>query len=401
MITLPNGCTCSELTVNPSNWNTFKYPTPLKKTWYIQYHFYDPLYRTSKEYKYGKLVIIKGMNRLKLLSERREATKRLIENEIYQLKEKGYNSISGKFIPVMANGIEPNTPFIDALRKAYNLLKLEASTKNDIYSTIKFFEIASQKIGFDKYEIQAVKRKHLVQMLEMLPSLKKSWSAYSYNNCRGYLMMLYKKLLLLQAVESNPVNDIPKEQVPEKIKQLLSNEERKIIDEYLLEVDRDYRRFINIFFHSGGRRTELCRLKVVDVDLNKQFFKLLVKKGRKQRESLRPIKDIALEFWKEQLAESKPEDYVFSSNYKPGKFKLQPKKISEKWKKYVKEDLKIDIDFYSLKHLNLDETSSYIDAEAAAKMAGHTSTVITLKHYLVNEEQRKMDKLKKVNNSFA
>jgi len=42
-----------------------------------------------------------------------------------------------------------------------------------------------------------------------------------------------------------------------------------------------------------------------------------------------------------------------------------------------------------------------LDAEAAAKMAGLTSTVITLKHYLVNEEERKMEKLRRVNNDFA
>jgi len=75
--------------------------------------------------------------------------------------------------------------------------------------------------------------------------------------------------------------------------------------------------------------------------------------------------------------------------------------MANKWKEYVKEDLGIDINFYWLKHLNLDETSTILDAEAAAKMAGHTSTVITLKHYLINEEERKMEKLRKVNNDFA
>lgn len=45
--------------------------------------------------------------------------------------------------------------------------------------------------------------------------------------------------------------------------------------------------------------------------------------------------------------------------------------------------------------------NQYLDAETAAKMAGHTSTVITLKHYLINEEERKMEKLRKVNNEFA
>lgn len=39
------------------------------------------------------------------------------------------------------------------------------------------------------------------------------------------------------------------------------------------------------------------------------------------------------------------------------------------------------------KDLNLDEPPVKWDAEPAAKMAGHIYTVITLKHYLVNEEK--------------
>ena len=130
-------------------------------------------------------------------------------------------------------------------------MKLEPSTKHDIKSLINYFEIAAKKLGFDKQEIQAVKRKHLIQLLEMLPSLKKSWSSYSYNNARGYLMMLYKKLMLMQAVDSNPVTDIPKEEVITKLKKVLTHEERDIINKYLLEHDKDYWRFIHIFFHSG------------------------------------------------------------------------------------------------------------------------------------------------------
>ena len=78
-----------------------------------------------------------------------------------------------------------------------------------------------------------------------------------------------------------------------------------------------------------------------------------------------------------------------------------PKRITEKWKQNVKEDLGINKNFYWLKHTNLDETATILDDEAAARMAGHTSTVITLKHYLVNKEEREMAKLRKVDNSFA
>ena len=81
--------------------------------------------------------------------------------------------------------------------------------------------------------------------------------------------------------------------------------------------------------------------------------------------------------------------------------KQPPKRIGNKWKQYVKKDLKINKNFYWLKRTNLDETARILDAEAAAKMAGHSSTVITLKHYLVNEEERQMEKLRKVGNEFA
>lgn len=394
MISLPNGCTCSELSVNPKDWKTCK-AAALSRDWYIQYYFYDNTINKKK------FVVIKGMNRLKTLEERREATRQLVENELYQLKEKGYNPITGVFTEVISKGIDPSVRFIDALWKVFEFMKVESTTKTDLRTLIKHCEIAAKKLGFTRMEIQSVRRKHLIQILEIMPSLKKSWSAYSYNNTRAYLMMLFKKLLLLEAIESNPVNQIPKEAIPEKLKQVLTREQRKLVNEHLLKVDGDYQRFIQIFFHSGCRRTEVCRLKVSDVDLGKQVFKVLVKKGRKQRECLRPIKDIALPFWKEHLKGAEPGEFVFSSTFKPGKYKLQPKKISNKWKEYVKEGLGIDIDFYSLKHLNLDETSSILDAEAAAKMAGHTSPVITLKHYLVNEEERKMEKLRKVNNDFA
>ena len=68
---------------------------------------------------------------------------------------------------------------------------------------------------------------------------------------------------------------------------------------------------------------------------------------------------------------------------------------------HVKKKLGITADFYSLKHLNLDEISGALDIEAAAMMAGHTSPVITMKHYAVNEKDREMERLRKVNNKFS
>lgn len=394
MITLPNGCNCSEISVTPKDWKTCK-ASAMARNRHIQYYFYDTAINKRK------FVLVKGMNRFKTLIERREATVQLMEKELYNLKEKGYNPITGKFLIERFGSIEPTEGFIDALRKSHLLLKLEATTRQDVSSAINFFETAAKKIGIERSEIQCVKRRHLRQLLDTVGELKKSWSAYSFNNCRAYLLMLYKKLLEEDAVEVNPVKEIPKQKIIFKLKRVLDEIERARIDTHLKKGDPNYRRFIHLFFHSGAGKTELVRLKVEDVNLEKQVFKLFIKKGSQQREELRAIKNIALDFWKEQLEGAASGDYVFSSDFRPGKTRTTTKRMGNKWRLYVKEGLGIDIDFYSLKHLNLDETSKLLDAAAAAKMAGHTSTVITLKHYLVNEEERKMEKLRKVNNDFA
>ena len=118
MSSLPQNFNCSELTVHPKGWKYCK-ASALAHKGYIQYHFYD------SALKKRKFVILKGMNSFRTLDERREATKQLIENELHLLMEKGYNPITGKFAPFKDNYIEATTPFVEALRKAFDLMKLE------------------------------------------------------------------------------------------------------------------------------------------------------------------------------------------------------------------------------------------------------------------------------------
>jgi hypothetical protein len=75
--------------------------------------------------------------------------------------------------------------------------------------------------------------------------------------------------------------------------------------------------------------------------------------------------------------------------------------ITKRWKKYVKGGMGITADFYSLKHLNLDETAEALSIEDAAKMAAHTTPVITMEVYAIGEKERQDQRLKKVRNPFS
>lgn len=147
-------------------------------------------------------------------------------------------------------------------------------------------------------------------------------------------------------------------------------------------------------------------VKKEDVDIAGQRFKITVNKGHGPSEEWRTIKDIILPLWQEIIAEAKNKDFLFSKGLRPGPIPISAWQITRRWRTHVKAPiekggLSITADFYSLKHSNLDETAKELSAIEASKAAGHTSTIVTLNHYLVGEEERQHERIRKVNNSFS
>jgi hypothetical protein len=123
----------------------------------------------------------------------------------------------------------------------------------------------------------------------------------------------------------------------------------------------------------------MLNLQAKDVDVEKHRFKILIKKGSQKREVYRTIKDVALPLWIELLKDAKPEGYLFRVGLKPGSKKIIREQITRRWNMHVKKKLNITAGFYSLKHLNIDETAAALDIKDAAAMAGHTTPVITFR----------------------
>src|ERR1700749_376027 len=128
MITLPNNCYCSELSVHPQNWKQIG--ASVKKDWYIHYRFYDPMF--SSEYPTGMLRIVKRMNRFKDLAARRQATKDMIATEIDILQNDGFNPITKKCLkPIANNNISETTSLLSALQFALDKKQCEELTRKD------------------------------------------------------------------------------------------------------------------------------------------------------------------------------------------------------------------------------------------------------------------------------
>lgn len=80
--------------------------------------------------------------------------------------------------------------------------------------------------------------------------------------------------------------------------------------------------------------------------------------------------------------------------------KAPPDPVTRRWEKYVKDELGIAADLYSLKHLNTSETVEQLGEGLAAMHNSHTSTAMVRNVYDVGRESREHEKIKSLKNEF-
>ena len=385
-VQLPNGCSHSTLSVNPRNWHTKG--AKVTHDWFIGYRFYDSRHSKPKQ------VMIKGMNAFKTIQERQQATKHLIEEELKALNN-GYNPFLKGVNTIHAEETLSFT-FLEALALAFGKISIANITRRDLQFSISQFKGAVKKLGWQNISISEISRKHVREILDA-----SSNSNDRFNKNRSYLMILFSMLCELEVIPINYVRDIKKKKVTKKIREVLTPRQRVIVEEHLKNNYPEFHRFLHIFFHSGARISELMKVRVADVDLANQRFKLLIQKGRNYQEVWKTIKDIALPYWQEVLINSSKEQFVFSVGLKPGDKQIEPYQLNKRWRRLVKKKLGITADFYSLKHLHTTEVVDLLSDIHAARHNNHTSTVMVNTVYDVNSRARKNNLVKGLQNSFV
>ncbi len=230
LLTLPNYCSCSNPSVFPKNWKNGG-PATLKLDWRIQYYFRD------SGHPRGKLIVVNGINVFKTLEERRACTQALLDNELNLLKEQGYNPITRVKKPppdlnIDTCDIEPSTPFIKALKKAFQLVRVVQHTRRDMKCIVAAVERAAQQLSLHNTPVEGIKRRHLKTILNQCGANSKKWSAVRYNAFGRYLMMLFKEMVAVEAIQGNPITGISKERITKKVKHPEKDDE---VVKYIIE----------------------------------------------------------------------------------------------------------------------------------------------------------------------
>lgn len=391
-ISLPNGCSMSRPSVYPPNWLTGG-KSLLKSNWRVQYRFYDP-----EHPRRVKLCIVKNMNEFKELAERREITKAIIEDQIRENK-RGYHPILKKYIVDQSEGsgdLHPYLPWIAALETVKSKLQVSESQQKQLKWILGRIKPAARKMKIDDVAISELKRGQLKNLLDRL-GLPDNY----YNRCKGYLSSLFAELVEYECCETNITRDIRKRKTIKREREVLSPEHYQAVMDYLKSNFYTFYRYATIFSYTAGRSSELFSLRVRDVNLEAQEYKVVIKKGKSYREKTKVILKVALPFWEELLEEAEPDDYIFSRNLEPGPKQIRSYQITKRWYRLVKKSdkildekgnvLKVTADFYSLKHSLLDS----LPADVAQQMAAHTNSATTA-IYQVNKEKRQREALKKL-----
>lgn len=389
MLQLPNGCRSSKPSVHPKDWN--QDTASITKPWRIEYYFYDSQHNRT-QWK------IKGMNEYHTLIERRQATKVLYDELIRLLKEEGYNPATGQSYVLPTADIGPSTSFARALNFVFEKKSMGEDMKLDVKSMLKYFLQAARELSFADMPVGEVRRKHIMLILEHC-----KLSNARYNKYRSYLLNLFRSLVKWECIESNYIKEIEILDHTHRIREILSPQQCREVNDHLMVKVYTFWRFMHIFFQSAGRIKEILRVKVKDVNLETQLYKVIIRKGRKSREVLRPINGVALPLWQELLTGADDsEAFIFHQGLVPGSADkpIRREQITRRWEVHAKKDLKVTADFYALKALFLELVAQGYDINLSKDLADHQSKVVTMKHYATGEAGRDIEKKKRVNIAF-
>jgi site-specific recombinase XerC len=410
---LSNNCTRTEIWGSPKNWQTTTSKSSLKKSWSVQCDFYDPLFK--KEYPKGFPLRRKVNRGLYTIDDRRAAVKFVISEMEKLLDKMRYNPITEKYmepdVKPVTGKLNPKLNFIEALRINYPTQTVSEGVKKEIRRIIKKIEASAitLEMEFPICEMHSGHVRDLLDHLNLTPN--------EYNKYLTHLSIVLSDLVEKRMLFHNPIRDIKKKKTTKKLRETLEISELQLIFDHLKVNNYEFFRYGMIFFHSGSRTAEMFRLQEKDVNLRKQEYKLTIKKGNHYKEVIKVILPNVIQYWTELLTESNSTaNYLFSIGLKPGEESIQPYQITKRWKRLIKDKMvfkngllininelesgdksfdKITADFYSLKHLFLDELDRLSNSASnlSKTMASHTTNV-TETNYLFGREGRKNEALK-------
>lgn len=270
--------------------------------------------------------------------------------------------------------------FIDYILVEKNLSENTVGAyKNDL---LKFKEFLEKK----KLKLNSIENQDITEFIIFLK--KKNLSSLSIVRILSSLRNFYK-FLIGKGIIKNLKLTIESPKVEKKLPEVLSKEEiEKILSVENLSKNsiRDLA-ILELFYGSGLRVSEVCNLKISDLNLDEGFVKI---RGKGNRERIAILNERTIELIRKYLSLRKPstEDYLFLNSRRKRISRQSIWKIVKKYTKYA--GIGKNVKPHTLRHSFATHLlSEGLDLRIVQELLGHKSISTTEIYTHLNKKQIK------------
>lgn len=346
-------------------------PAELKqgKDWIIVYYAKVPTKQTMKRFR-------KRVPKVSSKTERLKIAKKMIKNindwlnaggspffEENNVKYKSLDDVLNNFIKITEKEVLDGAKREDTIRSYKSYLKIFYSYIHDNYNFNFFTEI-------DVFTLN--------NFMEYI-YLERNTSPRTYNNYVNFLNTFFIWAVSKGYILKNPAENLKKKVVTKKIREVLGPAEKLKLKKFG-ESNKEYYTLCMCTYYAFIRRTELTKIKVNEVNLKDGFITIKSENSKNRKTENVTIPKSLYPLLIDHLKNANNSDYLFSNNnFKAGKLKLQPKKVSDFWAKFRSEySIKSKFQFYSLKDTGItDLLNSGVPSIKVRDQARHHDLKIT------------------------
>jgi len=348
------------------------------KDWIIVFRVFNPLTNKLDRKRYR-------VPKTSKVSERRKLASRMIFT-INNKLENGWNPILEDEAP------KALTLIVDTLNSYLRGIKRDAETgeiRNDtivsytsvINSFRKFLIIKS----LDKEYIINFKTSLISDYLDYI-YLEKELSPTTHNNHLAILKIFTKYLLQKGYIKSDPTTVFQNKKKKEKKRGVIEKQDINIIFSHLDQNFKEFSLLSKLLFYCYIRPTEISKLKVGDINIQKQLIYISEDVAKKSFGYV-TIPSHLINEVANHIKSAKVDDYIFSLNQLlPGQNMANRKFYYRLWIKHVVNKKLTNQPFYSLKDsgitLALDNS---VSTASVMNQARHKDLTITTKYIRKNQ----------------
>ncbi len=188
--------------------------------------------------------------------------------------------------------------------------KLSNNTLKSYKNDLKKFDM------FFKGGLKEITYKDLQRYVSSIQDMNTRSIAHHITVINSFYMFLQNDGI----ITDNPCTNIASPKIPKKLPVFLTEEETDKLLNINLVTPYDYRNkaMLELLYATGLRISELCNLKLIDIDIENCFVRVF---GKGKKERIVPVTDLALKYlklyignYRNIILKSKVSEYLFISN---------------------------------------------------------------------------------------